>query len=90
MVEIFIPQRAATFLGLRNATALRIAPITVDRQFELREFKGANDLFKLGRQARVVLLHQPDDFALPGRKSVFSNSGMSLKRSQFGLNRHTG
>jgi sensor c-di-GMP phosphodiesterase-like protein len=23
-------------------------------------------------------------------KPVFSNSGMSLKRSQFGLNRHTG
>jgi hypothetical protein len=66
-------QRTAICLGLHYTTALCIAPITVDRQLYLHELKGPNDLFKLGGQAPVVLLNQPDAFALQCAKSLYGN-----------------
>jgi len=63
-------QRAAIRLGLPHATPLCVAPITVDRQLDLGELEGPDDLFELGREARVVLLHQSDEFSLQGRKSL--------------------
>ena len=41
-------QRAAILLWAPHATTLCIAPITVDRQLDLRELESANDLFELG------------------------------------------
>jgi hypothetical protein len=66
-------QRAAIRLGLPHATTLCVAPITVDRQLDLRELEGANDLFEFGRESRVVKLHQSYEFTLQGRKSLDGN-----------------
>ena len=65
-----IYQRAAIHLRLAYPTALCVAPITVDRQLYLRELEDANDLFELCTESRLVLLHQPYEFALQGRKSL--------------------
>lgn len=40
-------QRTGICLGLPHATTLCVAPITLDRQLDLRELEGANDLFEL-------------------------------------------
>ena len=50
-----------------------IAPITVDSQLAFRELKGADELFELGGEARVVLLHQCDEGALLCTKSLGRN-----------------
>ena len=36
----------------------------------LRELEGANDLFEIGREPRVVLFYQPDEFSLQGQISL--------------------
>jgi hypothetical protein len=58
---------------LFKRTPLCVAPISVDRQLDLGELESANDLFKLGAEARVVKIYQTDEFSLQGDKSLDSN-----------------
>ncbi len=39
----------------------------------LRELEGTNDLFEIGREPRVVLFYQPDEFSLQARKFLDGN-----------------
>ena len=59
--------------NLFKRTPLCVAPISVDRQLDLGELESANDLFKLGAEARVVKIYQTDAFSLQGDKSLDSN-----------------
>ena len=66
-------QRAAIRFGLPHATTLCQASITVNRQLDLRELEGANDVFDFGRESRVVKPHQLYEFTLQGDKSLDGN-----------------
>ena len=48
--------------AVASQPTLRKSDRLLDRQFDLRELEGANDVFELGGQSRVVLLHQSDEF----------------------------
>ena len=66
-------QRAAIRFGLPHATTLCPASITVNRQLDLRELEGTNDVFELGRESRVVKPHQFYEFTWGGDKSLDRN-----------------
>ena len=57
-------QGEMTRLGLPHAAPLCVAAITIDGHLDLDEIEGANDLFELWGQSRVVLLLQSDEFRM--------------------------
>ena len=66
-------QGTAISLGLSNATPLCVAPISVDCQLDMREFKSSDDLFELWGEALVIKLYQTNEFALQSDKSLSGN-----------------
>ena len=63
-------QGTAVRLGLPHAAPLCLASVAVDRQLDMGELKSTDDLLEFWVQTAVILLHQSDEFALQGAKSL--------------------